>query len=558
MKVVAVRKGEGRTAARERLAVIGLLVAMALSAIVTLILGRHLSFYADELDWLTTYDSLAPRSLLTPHNGHLIATTRLIYEVVPRGLGTSYLPFRLIDLAGVLASAALVFVFVRRRLGGPVALAPALVLLFFGSSHEIVLSSLGTPFVLSIALGLAAIVAFDEGSLARDRLGLLLLLGSGLSHTFGIVIAGGVAVQLASNPADRRRIWVALVPIVLWVAWWIWARQFHQGITSASNVPLAPLHMLESAGSAILALTGTGPEYGIKTDLLEHLVDAASVVIALAALGLLGLRIRSAGASARLRGALAMAMLFWLSIALSESPLRQPTTSRYQYFGAILVVLIAAEAFRGARIGLRGAKVLIVVLAVAIIGNGLRLGFGADRLTGQVAEVQAQIAMVEVAGESATSTFFPASVAPRGSDLFLASAGSIQEFVSNVGPLGFTLPEVRVQSEAVRADADFVLARAERLVAVPAGVLELGLNRACTTIGTGSAGRVHVPLGPGVQVVRQLEGPAQPLLVGRFADSASVQIGTLDPEADVIIAIPSDAAPDRWFTTFTGRVRICK
>ena len=62
----------GDTERGERLARIGLVVAMALSALTILLLGRHLTFWSDELDWLTFGNDFDPRDLLTPHGSHLM------------------------------------------------------------------------------------------------------------------------------------------------------------------------------------------------------------------------------------------------------------------------------------------------------------------------------------------------------------------------------------------------------------------------------------------------------------------------------------------------------
>ena len=150
----------GSTEREDRLARIILVVAMALSAATLLVGGRHLTFWSDELTWLVFTDDFTPAHLLTPHNSHLIATTRLIYEALPRIFGTDYLPFRIIGIVCLQANAVLLFHLVRRRLGAAIALVPAVVLLFFGSAQEVAVSPLGIPFLLSIALGLGA---FGDG-----------------------------------------------------------------------------------------------------------------------------------------------------------------------------------------------------------------------------------------------------------------------------------------------------------------------------------------------------------------------------------------------------------
>ena len=101
----------------DRLARTALVVAMGLSAATILLLGRHLTFWSDEIDWLTAYDDFGVRDLLHPHGSHLIATTRVIYEGFPRIFGTSYLPFRILGIICLQAGAVLTFVLIRRRMG---------------------------------------------------------------------------------------------------------------------------------------------------------------------------------------------------------------------------------------------------------------------------------------------------------------------------------------------------------------------------------------------------------------------------------------------------------
>jgi len=90
----------------ERLAVLGLLGAMAVSAATILILGRDLTFSSDEFDWLIFGDDFAPETLLAPHNSHLIAIPRAIYELLPRLVGTDYLAFRLVGSSASSPAAA--------------------------------------------------------------------------------------------------------------------------------------------------------------------------------------------------------------------------------------------------------------------------------------------------------------------------------------------------------------------------------------------------------------------------------------------------------------------
>lgn len=535
----------------ERRAPLGLAALLAISALFTLILGRDLSFVSDELGWLTFADDLEPGSILTPHNSHLIALPRVLYEVLPQLFGTSYLPFRLAALVAVLACGALFYALARERVGAWAALAPTGLLLFFGVAPVIAISPLGIPFTLSIAFGLAALEAVERSTLLV-ACGLLVL--SILSHTFGVIFAGGalVYVLLARQPG---RSWVAALPLGLWAAWWLWAQQFDQGIADSSNLAGAPLFMLESAAAAVASLVGSASDLGGDDFAINALGTAIFVGAVLVGAVLLAILIRGGRATPWLWAYLAMAAAFWLGTALSEAAERQPTTPRYLFFGALIVLLIGAEALRGVSLRRPAGFALAALLALGLLVNGVRLVRGATELTSQAEEARAQLAMLELAGPLANPAFSPRDLAPRGSEQVAVPAGTLSEFSDEVGGLGYPLEDVRELPEPVRRDADLVLARALGLLAVPAAAVSGEAGPGCRLLE--SAGeQVRVELPAGGHILRLVDGVPQPLLLGRFADSASVPVGDLGTE-DVALILPADAEPEPWFAEVAGSVRTC-
>ncbi len=449
----------GDTERGERLARTGLVVAMALSALTILLLGRHLTFWSDELDWLTFGNDFDPRHLLTPHGSHLMATNRVIYEGLPRIFGTDYLPFRIVGVACLQACAVLVFVLVKRRMGALVALAPAVVLLFFGSAQDMTLSPLGIPFTLSIAFGLAAFLAVERGDLRGDVAAVVLLTLAGLSHTFGTIIAVGVAVYLLVEPGSRKRIWVAAVPIVLWIAWWLWARQFHQSIADGSGVLGAPLFILKAAGAAIEGSFGIPPNLGGKIGPLALALRVIFDLAAVAAAAGLAVLIRRTRGTPWLWAYLATIFAFWGGVALAEGIGRGPETPRYLFFGAIMLVLIAAEALRSRGIPVRWRRPLLVAWGVALACNVSLLFYEIPGFDDDAADVQAQVAMIELGGERVPPTLQVRELEPPASRHIPSPAAALDQFTDEIGPLGFTLDEVRAQPEDVRLGADFVLVR---------------------------------------------------------------------------------------------------
>ena len=346
----------------ERLSNLGLLIGLVVSAIVLFVLSRDLTFWSDELDWLTFGDGYDPKTLLTPHNSHLIGTVRVIYELFPSVFGSDYLPFRILSIAAVLACAALFFSLARRRIGGPIALLAALILLFFGSSSEVVLSPLGLPISLSVAFGLATFVALERETRGWDVAALCFLLLSILSDTFGAIIGGGVLLYLLLDRERRGRVWVAIGPLALYVIWWLWARQFDQNIAEASNLSGVPVFVIESAAATVGAITGIGKSLGSDSESVETVVKVISGAVAVAGAVVVILRARRVGATATLWAFSFTLVAFWVGVGLSESDVRQPYTPRYLLFASIMAFLIFAEAFRGERFSSRARTALVLSL----------------------------------------------------------------------------------------------------------------------------------------------------------------------------------------------------
>jgi hypothetical protein len=535
----------------ERLAVLGLLAAMVASAVTLFVLSDDLAFWSDELDWLTFGDDFAPETLLTPHNSHLIALVRVIYEGFPELFGADYVPFRILNIAAVLACAGLFFVLARRRVGGPLALAPTLVLLFFGSSAEVVVSPLGLPISLSVAFGLATFVALERESRGWDVAALVFLALSVLSDTFGAIIAGGVLLYLLLDPERRSRLWVAAVPILGYVAWWIWARKFEQDIAAADNLAGVPAFVLESAAATLGALTGIGKSFGVDSDSLETIVQAVFIALALAGTALLVVRARRVGATAALWAFGLTLLAFWVAVGLSESDVRTPDTPRYLLFAVIMALLVFAEAYRRERISPRARTILLIFFLACLAGNVARLVYNADGLSDRAAAVQADLAMIELAGANANPGFQPQVEGPPASPDIVAPAAEVNGFAAEHGSLGFTLEEVRALEPKERRDADFVLLRALNAEAVPVDQAILDAASDCREV------EGEFELDPGVSSFEPDGEEGATLTIGRFGGRPSVAGGELAPGTVAIINLAADDAPEAWLAKTDAPVEVC-
>ena len=161
-------------------------LAMVASAVFVLVEGRGLSFNGDELYYyahLTQqgYQPVEVRGLeylLAPHNGHFVLLGRLVYEFLFAVAGVHYFYFRLAEMLGVLVAVGLFFRLASRRVDPLVALAPCLVLLFFGYAYETLLWPFNLHTVYALAFGLAAILALERDDRLGDALACALLVCS--------------------------------------------------------------------------------------------------------------------------------------------------------------------------------------------------------------------------------------------------------------------------------------------------------------------------------------------------------------------------------------------
>ena len=76
--------------------------------------------------------------------------------------------------------------------------------------------------------GLAAFLALDQRSRRGDVLACILLIAAILSFSVGVAFAIGAGAWILAERGGRR-IWVAVLPLVLYGAWWLWALKFRGG-----------------------------------------------------------------------------------------------------------------------------------------------------------------------------------------------------------------------------------------------------------------------------------------------------------------------------------------
>ena len=193
-------------------------VAAVASGVFLLYLGRSLTFWYDEWDFITFSGSAG--DFLRPHNEHWSTLPLLLYRGTFRVAELhSYLPYlaELIVLhVGAVAGA---YVLMRRRLGPFLATVLCLPLLLLGAGSENLFWAFQTGIVGSVLLGVWALVLLERSGRRSAWVASLLVLGSVMSSGIGLFFVVAAFGRTALDPELRSRT-LTVVPAVLAYAVW--------------------------------------------------------------------------------------------------------------------------------------------------------------------------------------------------------------------------------------------------------------------------------------------------------------------------------------------------
>ena len=541
---------------------LGVAMAVSLALIVAATNGQ--GFAIDELPYyarivtkeggILHYDSpFDPGYLLAPFNGHLALGGRFIYETVFATIGAHYTAFVLVNGLAICTSAGLLFVFARRRLGDVAALAPCLLILFFGIAREQFLWPFDLHASVALAAGLGAMLALERGVRRSDILACILLVFSVSMIEVGLAFVAGAALLIAFERHRWRHAWIVVAPVVLYAIWWVWAQQFDQAETELSNVVHVPRTGFESIAIVLGSLTGT------QSVLASFSTEMTTLgkVLAVVALIALAVRIYRGGLPRTFWVWLLVAVAYWTLLAVGD---RAPQGTRYLLVSAVLVLLIAVECFPRPLSNRVGA-VLVVLALLPLPANVGAMFSDKDEnvLRTDIPKSRAEFAMLELAADRVDPAVVVSSnpwVTEVGGGLFQAiPAGAYLDSASENGSIAYTLPELREQPEEVRVIADATLAASFglqlRAASPPAAGVECRTTRP-------AGGLATVPLRPGTTRLR-VAGMGAPLIgLRRFAGSGSgVPIARLRTGGWASIELPADAAPEPWRLVTKSPVTTC-
>ncbi|HZU60404.1 MAG TPA: hypothetical protein VE983_05530, partial [Solirubrobacteraceae bacterium] len=164
-----------------------LVLAMVVAAALVIHLTRGTTFWFDEWNWALYRRTGGLHSLLVPYNGHFSLIPLVIYRVLFATAGAgNYLPYRIMIVLGDLVCAGLLFLYVRRRVGGYLALLAALLILFLGPAWQNLLWPFQIAWLIALAAGMGAFLLLDRQDTPGDALACLLLIVSLASTSVGV------------------------------------------------------------------------------------------------------------------------------------------------------------------------------------------------------------------------------------------------------------------------------------------------------------------------------------------------------------------------------------
>lgn len=537
-----------------------LCAALLVAAVVTLVLVRHLTFFADSWEFLMNRRHLTTAAVLEPHNEHIVVIPVLITQLFLRIFGmTSAMPEFVLLTIGLLATAALLYEYVRRRIGPWPALFAAALVLFLGPAFEVLLWTFEISYVGSTLFGIAMLLALEHRTRRGDIVACAsLLLCFGFS-SLGIAFALGgiVAILIGPRRTWRDRAFVVVVPIVLYGLWWIgWGHNAETHLT-LHNLLASPSYVAEAVAVGVGALTGLGTN--TTTLSAEPLWGRIFLVALVAAFVLL---VRNRRRVDPVVWPIATVAIFnWFLTAFNEIPGRDPTVSRYQYLSAIFVLMLVAALLRGTRLSGKALIVGGVATALAIGPNLVVLHGGREHFAEETIITRSDTAALEIARHTVAPEFsLSPEIAGTGA-LIDVQADKYFEATGEFGSPAYSQAELEAAQPQGRRQADIVLSYALPLSsALRVGSFSAAAARACTSVG-GVSGAPEAQLAPGLVRIEVPPGTEAKPHLRRFSDPGEFPVGlsSIPAASTLVLRIPRDESPRPWYMQVesTRPVRVC-
>jgi hypothetical protein len=535
--------------------IVCLAAAVVCSASLLLIFQSNLTFFGDDWPLLIERRGRSVGVFLDPHNNHIVVLPATIYKALLSTFGmSSSMPFSVVSTLVFLLSAVLLFVYLRRRVGDWPALLGAILILFLGAAWIDLLWSFQIGYSGAIAAGLAALLALERDDRKGDWIACgLLVVATGFSE-IGVPFALGALASIAMGPRPRRqRLYVVFVPLVLYAIWFLgWGHKGPDTLT-VHNVLNSPAYVFDAVSQAIASLLGLAtPLTGNGSELVGllwgHILFVVLSVLAVWRVWQMG------GITRGLLTALTVGGSFWFLAAFNAYlDLRAPTNGRYQYPGAVFVLLVASEFLRGVRVDRRVLGGAAAVTAAAVVSGVFFLHDG-YRIRRTESDIErARLAALDIARPSVSPDREVAI------ELFTGfAAGTYYSAADAFGSPAYTESQLATSAEENRVAADGMFGAILGIRLAPSasrGTSAQGHCRVASPTGSGQG----LPLDPGAYDLMDRSASGASLRLSRFASTPWVNLGALSPGRWHSFVIPPDRSAHPWYLTVVGSgpVRVC-
>jgi hypothetical protein len=537
---------------------------MAASAAALFWFGRGQTIRGDNLEYAVrlSTEPLGHTLLHTPPNKYLIAVPLLVYKAMFEIFGlTSYVPYRIVAIGLTLLCAALFYALIRRRIGDLLAIPPTLILLFFGSGFEEVMTAIRLPSLIAIACGLGALLLLERRDLAADVLAAALLCVAVASHPTGVAFTAAAAVLILLRPSPERwtRVWVFLAPAAVFGAWWLFWRAPTTPTfpTHASDVFLFVRESWVNVTAVVTGLSGVLDRPVYRQPVAEV---AGSVLFALVVVGVV-LRFRRLPPS--FWASLAALLVLLVSTRLSPGGfLRHPDEARYMFPETILFLLVLVELAAAVTLPRWATWACAAVLLLGFVSNAVKLRDEGFFVRTQSAMVKGQLSAYEIAGSNVDPGYAPTAFdTTAGDDLHametygspalspaeLAAASMLTRLSADealIGSMGIALRPAPGQRGAAPGPAP----RVEQSFAGP-----ITHRPGCVDMSPPANANPDIPpplavldLPPGGAVVSSSELPGVHLTLSQFAVPPVTPLPPAEHGGTAVLRIPKDEAPLPW------------
>lgn len=531
--------------------------AVAAAAVVLALAEWGVTYFQDTWAFILDRQGLSAHSFFHPHNEHIVVLPVAITKLLLAVFGmTSNTPEQVAMALTLFAAAILLFAYVRRRTDDWLALIAAVLLLFLGSAWSVLLWPFENEFTLPIVFGLGMLLLLDRDDRGADRWACLTLSLAVISGSLGVcfVVAAFVDVVQRRRHRGWGRAYVFVVPLLLYLAWYVgWGHEAEHHVT-LQNALTAPAYVMEGFASALDSLAGLSTiPVGApgENDWGRPLLVGALGLVAFA-------QWRRPGIPRTFWPVAAAAVSYWLLAAVNFVPGREASATRYVYAGAVFVLLIAAELLRPWRFS-RTALIAIGAAALLAIGPNLaQMRNGGAWEKEQSVLTRADLGALEIARGTVAPTFTLGSPQTSGTaSLAILEAGKYFEAVDRWGSPAYTPAELEHAPAIGRKYADVVLGQA-----LPVSVARVpgGFNAAkgCRRLPRGPEAETR--LGPGAIRLDVAPGPSVQFSLRRFATGEHpVLAPPVAGGSGIVMRIPRDSAPQPWFLHAEAEqpVRIC-